>query len=78
MHCIVVALPQALLFMLFIFWLLAEIFTIVVCHPYHVLYFFMPSLLLGLLTALTSDIATSSKVIRMLPELLRARVMTWP
>lgn len=40
--------------------------------------FFMPSLLLGLLTALTSDIATSSKVIRMLPELLRARVMTWP
>lgn len=35
-------------------------------------------LLLGLQTALTSEIATSSKVIRMLPELLRARVMTWP
>lgn len=29
-------------------------------------------------TGLTSEIATSSKVIRMLPELLRARVMTWP
>lgn len=35
-------------------------------------------LLLGPQTALTSEIATSSKVIRMLPELLRARVMTWP
>lgn len=41
-------------------------------------FLFMLFLLLGLQTALTSEIATSSKVIRMLPELLRARVMTWP
>lgn len=35
-------------------------------------------LLLRPQSALTSEIATSSKVIRVLPELLRARVMTWP
>lgn len=44
------------------------------CAAYHLMLF----LLLEPQTALTSEIATSSKVIRVLPELLRARVMTWP
>lgn len=41
-------------------------------------YHLMLLLLLRPQSALTSEIATSSKMIRVLPELLRARVMTWP
>lgn len=48
--------------------------TFIPCAGYHLMLFLLP----GPQTALTSEIATSSKVIRVLPDLLRARAMTWP
>lgn len=72
---IVAAFHQALLFMLLMFGPWVIIFYCTFCLPYFVYCYFC---CWDLSTALTSEIATSSKVIRMLLELLRARVMTWP